>query len=93
MANGSRRPLYTAAYVHRVFGKMRADLAAHHSQMLAELAAMRAELEATKQAYANLRAAVLARQSAEAEVAELHRRRALTQAWAAAERDPAARLQ
>ena len=77
---GRDRPLFVPVdRVRRLVADMRRDLEAQHARHLAELAALRKELD-------ELRAAVLARAYAERELAELHRRRALTQAWSA-ERD------
>ena len=70
-----------------------------YASIVAERDALKRELEWTRQsldelrtALAELRAAVLARQKADAELASLYRERAIARAQAA-ERDPAAPLQ
>ena len=64
------------------------DLHDMHFKHLCELADLRRELNATRAALDELRAATLARQQAEAALAELYRERAIARARAA-ERDPA----
>jgi hypothetical protein len=64
---------------------------AHHFEQLTELNALRRELTECRAALDELRAATLARQKAEAELASLYRERAIAGARAA-ERDPAAAL-
>ena len=90
MSRNGRRLLYTEARVRALFARMRADMHAQHCRHLCELAdlkrevdAMRAELAALRE----LRAAVLARQQAEAELVSLYRERSIQRARAT-ERDP-----
>jgi len=68
--------------------RMRDELHAQHSRHLAEMAALRAELEQLRGKLDELRAVSLARSRAELEVAELRRLREIGRARAA-ERDPA----
>lgn len=84
----SRKPLYTAEHVHKMFARMRNDLHEMHSRHLGEMADLRRELEEVHAAYAELRATVLARQNAERELTSLYRERDIARARAA-ERDPA----
>lgn len=74
------RPLFVSAdRARELYRRMRRDLEAQHDRHLAELAALRRELD-------ELRTAILARVNAERELAELRRRRTLVEAWSA-ERD------
>ena len=88
MSRNGRKLLYSADRVHALFARMRADLHDMHFKHLCELADLRRELNATRAALDELRAATLARQQAEAALAELYRERAIARARAA-ERDPA----
>jgi hypothetical protein len=87
MSRNGRKLLYSANRVHALFARMRADLHDMHFEHLCELADLRRELDATRAALDDLRAAVLARQRAEAELACLYRERAIARARAA-ERAP-----
>jgi hypothetical protein len=93
-----RPVVYSPAYVHSLFAGMRDELAELGAQHVAEVARLhrqlddlRAELDATKAAFDELRSVSLARQRAEAELRELYRER-LFQRARAAERDPVAPL-
>ena len=94
MADG-RRLLYHPEYV-RAFAdalrEARADLHEMHSRHVAEVAALRRELDEVRAAFDELRTVSLARQRAEVELRGLYRERAIVRARAA-ERDPAAPLQ
>ena len=89
MSSARRRPLYTEERVRAFVNRMRSDLAAQHFAHLCELADLRKEVDAMRAELATLRelrAAVLARQQAEAELRELYRERSIQRARAA-ERD------
>src|SRR5262249_2794967 len=91
----ARKVLYSADRVRAMFAKMRGDLHTQHFAHLCEMSDLRKELDAMRAELEQLRefrATVCARQQAEAELAELHRQRSLTQAWTAP-RDPATPLQ
>jgi len=90
MADG-RRTLVHPDRVHAVFAKMRDELAELRARHVAEVAHLRRELDEVRAAFNELRAVSLARQRAEAEVAELRRRREIGRARAV-ERDPNAAL-
>jgi hypothetical protein len=93
MDNGRRVVLYHPKYVEgfrSALREARADLHDMHFRHLCELADLRREIDTLRAELAHLRelrAAVLARQKAEAELAELYRERAIARARAA-ERDP-----
>jgi hypothetical protein len=91
------RPLYTSARVHALFNRMRADLVAQHERHLSEMVELRHELDVLRHELDHLRelrATVLARQDAEAELARLYRQRELARSnrLDLLERDPAQRL-
>ena len=86
-----RRLLYHPDAVRSLVAGMRADMHASHFETLTELNVLRRELAECRAALDELRAATLARQRAEAELAGLYRERELARARAA-ERDPAAPL-
>jgi hypothetical protein len=89
------RVLYHPDRVRAMFAQMRGDLHAMHFKHLCELSDLRRELDAMRtelEQLRELRATVRARHRAEAELAELHRRRSLMQASMAA-RDPGQLLQ
>jgi len=90
MGNG-RRLLYDESRVRQMFGKMREELREMADKHASEVAALRAELDAVRQQFFELRAISLARQRAEVELRELHRLREIGRARAA-ERDPHAML-
>jgi hypothetical protein len=73
------------------FAEAKADLVQMAYEHQCELAQLRRELVEVRALYDELRAVTLARQQADAEVAELHRLRAIARAQAA-ERDPNAPL-
>jgi hypothetical protein len=75
----------------RAYAEARADLAAMNDEHQRELADLRRELAETRALFDELRAVTLARQRADAEVAELYRLRDIERAKAA-ERDPVAPL-
>jgi len=89
----NRRLLYSENRVRQLFARMRGDLHQQHLRHLCEMSDLRRELDEVRGLYAQLRAAVLARQNAEQELADLRRQRSLVEAWAAGVRDPATRLQ
>ena len=96
MAN---RALVHPDRVRALFNQMRADLqamaerhAAAVARLQAKVVALQAEVDGVRAAFDELRSISLARQRAEAEVAELHRLREIGRARAA-ERDPATPLQ
>jgi hypothetical protein len=70
------------------FADLRGQLHEMHFRHLCELADLRKELDETRAAFNELRAAVLCRQTAERELAGLYRARDIERARAA-ERDPA----
>jgi len=79
------RVVYTPTMVRQAFARMRDQLAEMHSRHLGEMADLRRELDGLRTELEHLRElrdAVVARQRAEHEVAELHRQRELTRAWA-----------
>lgn len=82
----SRPVLVHPDRVRALFTKMRDEMREMHAKHLCELAALRRELEQVRAAFNELRAVSHARQRAEAEVAELRRRRELLAAFAV-ERD------
>jgi len=86
MDNG-RRIVYSAAKVHALFARMRDELHELAAKHAAEVATLRAELDAVRADFDALRSISLARQRAEAELAELRRLQAIGRARAA-ERDP-----
>lgn len=87
------RPLYfSEERVRALFSQMRAELHEMAERHAAEAAALRAELDAVRAAFDELRSVSLARSRAELEVAELRRLREIGRAQAA-ERDPTALLQ
>jgi hypothetical protein len=86
--SGKRKPLYTPAYVHAMFDRMRSDLRDMHSKHVSELDHLRRELDEARAAFAELLGVVRARQRNEAELKELYRQR---EAWEAA-RDFSTRL-
>jgi hypothetical protein len=93
MGNG-RRILYSPQYVQgfRVaLAEARSDLHDMHFRHLCEIADLRRELDETRAALDELRAATLAREKAEYELRELYHERAIARARAA-ERDQAAPL-
>jgi hypothetical protein len=95
MSHNGRRILYHPQYVRgfaNALREARNDLHDMHFKHLCELADLRCELDECRAALNELRAATLARQHAEAELASLHRERAIARARAA-ERDPAVPLQ
>jgi hypothetical protein len=81
----SRRVLYHPDRVQLLLREM-------HERHVAELAALRAELDGIRELYDQLRSVTLARSKAEVEVAALRRLQAIGRARAA-ERDPATPLQ
>jgi hypothetical protein len=91
MSRSGRRLVYTEERVRALFSGMRADLHTMNFRHQCELADLRRELNEVRTAYFELRAAVLARQKAEAELAGLYREREIARARAA-ERDPNAAL-
>jgi len=91
----TRRLLYTAQYVagfRNALQQAPEELHDMHFKHLCELADLRRELEETRAALAELRAAVRARAAADQELAELHREREIQRAQKV-ERDPALPLQ
>jgi hypothetical protein len=95
--NNGRRVLYAAGYLAAMaeareeLHRMNADLHCMNAELQREVAALRAELDGVRAAFDELRAAVLARQKAEVELADLRRLQAIGRARAA-ERDPNAAL-
>jgi hypothetical protein len=86
-----------AAFVEgykRAVRDLRAEMGAAHYRTLTELKRLQIEITQMHAELTTLRQlrAVVARQHAERELAELHRQRSLTEAWKT-ERDPAAPLQ
>jgi hypothetical protein len=67
------RPLYHPDRVRAMFAQMRSELHAMHFKHLCELADLRRELDETRTALDELRAATLARQRAEADLELLRR--------------------
>jgi hypothetical protein len=88
LGNDHRRLVYSEDRVRLLFGRMRDELAEMHERHVAELTALRAELEGVRAAFDELRAVSLARSRAEVELAELRRLREIGRARVA-ERDPA----
>src|SRR5262249_28838566 len=89
MGNG-RRLLYSPGYAagfREALRQAREDLDAMDFRHQCALADLRRELDETRSALNQLKAAVLARQHAEAELASLYREREIAQARAV-ERDP-----
>ena len=91
MANSGRRVLYDEGTVRALFGKMREELREMGERHASQVAALRAELDQARAAFADLRSVVLARSKAEQELADLRRLRDIGRARAA-ERDPNAAL-
>jgi len=87
-----RRVLVHPDRVHQMFNRMREDLHALSFRHACEVADLRRELDEVRGLYAQLRAAVLARQNAEQELHQLYREREIQRARVI-ERDPATRLQ
>jgi len=95
MQRNGRRLLYSPQYVRgfaNALREARSDLHDMHFKHLCELADLRRELDECRAALNELRAATLARQRAEAELAGLYREREIARALAA-ERDLATSLQ
>ena len=90
MAEG-RRLVYSEACVRALFGHMRQELVEMGERHQAELRRLHTELERVRSALDELRAAVIARQRGELELAELRRLQAIGRARTA-ERDPTAPL-
>jgi len=65
------RVLYDEAIVRKLFGEMKQQLHEMAARHRAEVESLRRELEQTRALFNQLRATVLARQNAEAEVARL----------------------
>jgi hypothetical protein len=84
MSRNGRKLLYSADRVHALFARMRADLHDMHFKHLCELADLRKELDETRTALDELRAAVRARERAESELTSLYRERDLARARAVA---------
>jgi hypothetical protein len=76
----SRKVLNAEERVRALFGKMRAELHELADEHRAEVAALRAELDGVRAAFDELRSLALARQRAEADVAELRRLREIGKA-------------
>jgi len=87
-----KRKLYTEERARAMFARMRDDLHNMHSRHVSELFALRRELDECRAVLAELRSATLSPQRAEAELAALHRERAVALAQAA-ERDLSQPLQ
>jgi len=92
MVDWRRRVLYHPNRVRAMPARMRADLHDMDFTHLCELDELRRELDEVRDAYAELRAAVLARRQAEAELTTLYREREIARARAA-ERDLSQPLQ
>src|SRR5262249_55383202 len=92
MSGSGRQPLYTHARVVALVARMRSDLEEQHARHLSEMADLRREFDEVLGMFEQLRAAVRARQDAEAEPQQLYREREMVRGWAT-ERDPAAPLQ
>jgi hypothetical protein len=87
--NAGRKVLYSPGYVRgfaNALAQARSDLAALNFRHACAQADLRRELDAARSDLAELRAAVLARQAAEQEVAALRRAREIARC-AAVERD------
>jgi len=87
MSRNGCKLLYTEERVRALFSRMRSDLHEMNFRHQCQLADLRRELDEVRAAYAELRAATLARTQAEAELASLYRQREIARARAA-ERAP-----
>ena len=81
--HSGRKLLYSAARVHAMFARMKADLVDQHERHLSEYAALRRELDVLRaelDQLRELRAATLARSQAHAELFGLYRERDIVRA-------------
>lgn len=82
MSWNGRELLYTRDRVRQMFARMREELQEMHYRHASELVELRCELNQVRSAYEGLRAVVLQRQKAEAELDHLYREREIARAQA-----------